>query len=252
MSLPPVTLSDLDPAGPIDPVNDLLLIRQGLNDKKITAGFVNNPVLGVLNPLPDNIVASDVLLIGRNTGIGTYQNYTTSAFNVTLPSGTKCWFYQNVAPLGWTIDASVADRLIGVKGGSGAYNVNGGNLSGTWQQSDVGGVAGQGLNVQQIPNHRHYAFPGQEQSNANPNFYRGSPDAPSGGDPKWMPRSGTDTTNIGPVGGVIAGMTIPGDNSWPFVTNFNTLSDGQCAPHNHGSIWRPAAAVGIVCIKDNI
>lgn len=254
MSLPPITIPDLDPAGPVDPANDLLLIRQGLNDKKITAGNLNNPILGVIAPLPDNIVASDVFLIGRNTGGGNYQNYTTPAFNVTFPSGTRCWFHQAIAPLGWTIDTGFGDRVMVTSGGASGtpYDVAGGTAAGTWQQGDVSGIPGNGLNVTQIPNHRHYSFPGQTQSNSKPNYYHGASDPNSSNDPKWMPKSGTDTVNIGPVGGIIAGKTIPGDGSWPFVTNFNTLSDGQCNPHNHGSAWRPAAAVGILAIKNNI
>lgn len=53
-----------------------------------------------------------------------------------FPSGTKMYFYQNVAPSGWTIDATCADALLAVKGGSQAYNVDGGNQAGTWTQPD--------------------------------------------------------------------------------------------------------------------
>lgn len=49
-----------------------------------------------------------------------------------IPAGTKMIFYQNTAPTGWTIDGTVADALIAVKGGSNAYNVNAGQLAGTW------------------------------------------------------------------------------------------------------------------------
>jgi hypothetical protein len=51
-----------------------------------------------------------------------------------FPSGTKLYFYQNTAPAGWTIDNNVADALLGIKGGANAFNVNGGNLVGTWAQ----------------------------------------------------------------------------------------------------------------------
>jgi hypothetical protein len=53
-----------------------------------------------------------------------------------IPAGTKMIFYQNTAPTGWTIDGTVADALIAVKGGSNAYNVNGGQLAGTWVQGN--------------------------------------------------------------------------------------------------------------------
>jgi len=42
------------------------------------------------------------------------------------------WFYQNTAPTGWVIDSTPADAILAVKGGSAAYNVNGGMAAGTW------------------------------------------------------------------------------------------------------------------------
>jgi len=59
--------------------------------------------------------------------------HTTITNNYFAP-GTKLWFYQNAAPTGWTIDASAADSLIGVKGGTQAYNTTGGQVVGTWTQ----------------------------------------------------------------------------------------------------------------------
>jgi len=49
-----------------------------------------------------------------------------------IPAGTKMWFYQNTAPTGWVIDSTPADAILAVKGGSAAYNVNGGMAAGTW------------------------------------------------------------------------------------------------------------------------
>ena len=49
-----------------------------------------------------------------------------------IPAGTKMWFYQNTAPMGWVIDSTPADAILAVKGGSAAYNVNGGMAAGTW------------------------------------------------------------------------------------------------------------------------
>jgi len=49
-----------------------------------------------------------------------------------LPSGTKMWFYQNTAPAGWTLDGTPSDDLLAVKGGSAAFDANGGTGAGTW------------------------------------------------------------------------------------------------------------------------
>lgn len=50
--------------------------------------------------------------------------------------GTKLFFWQDTAPTGWTIDATAADAILAVKGGSNAYNVAGGSQAGTWTQPD--------------------------------------------------------------------------------------------------------------------
>ena len=47
----------------------------------------------------------------------------------------KIWIYRNTAMSGWVVDASITDRVIAIKGGSQAYNVNGGNTAGSWSYS---------------------------------------------------------------------------------------------------------------------
>jgi len=47
-------------------------------------------------------------------------------------TSTKLWIYANTAQPGWAIDATVTDRVIALKGGSQAYNVDGGNIAGSW------------------------------------------------------------------------------------------------------------------------
>jgi len=49
-------------------------------------------------------------------------------------SNTIAWFYLNAAPPGWKTLATGADTVLGVSGGAGDYNVNGGNpdSSATW------------------------------------------------------------------------------------------------------------------------
>ena len=46
----------------------------------------------------------------------------------------KIWTYQNTAPTGWNILAGTTDGLLACKGGSNAYNANGGTRGGTWTQ----------------------------------------------------------------------------------------------------------------------
>jgi len=78
----------------------------------------------------------------------TSGNYVAAPF----ASGTKMWFFQNTAPTGWTIDSTPADSLLAVKGGSGAFNVNGGTKAGTWQIPDTKGHV---LTIAEMPSHTH-------------------------------------------------------------------------------------------------
>lgn len=47
-------------------------------------------------------------------------------------SAFKMWVYLNAAEDGWIVDSSITDRVLAIKGGSQAYNANGGNPAGNW------------------------------------------------------------------------------------------------------------------------
>ena len=205
MSLPPITIPDLDPAGPVDPNNDLLLIRQGLNDRKVLAGQVGSVRLQQYSVLPGQVVASDMLLIGRNNGAG-YTNYLLPPQYLGFLNGVAMWFWLSSAPMGWTIIPDAADRVLGIVGGG--YPTPG--YHGTWQQDN------HTLTPDEIPPHRHpMKFSSQSASTSAQTGY---------------PRAGRQDD------------FTPGGR-----TSVNeTLNLG----HNHGNSWRPAAAVGILCVKD--
>jgi len=59
--------------------------------------------------------------------------------NGGIPSGTKMVFYQDTAPSGWTIDATVDDKLLFVSKGSVAGGETGGGAhsTGTWTIAGV-------------------------------------------------------------------------------------------------------------------
>ncbi len=46
----------------------------------------------------------------------------------------KMWVYINSAGDGWTVDATVTDKVLAIKGGANAYNISGGASGGTWTQ----------------------------------------------------------------------------------------------------------------------
>jgi len=138
-----------------------------------------------------------------------------------LPAGTKTWLYADSAPSGWTLDSTPSDRLLAVKGGSQAYNANGGTMAGTWTQPD------HILTTDEIPAHDHGAAGAHSHS------------LESGG---------------GAVGAIYGGETSD------TVTNGSTgtsgahthASVGSDSAHNHGTAYRPLARVGLICSKDSL
>lgn len=229
----PIEISDLIPAVAIDRNNDLLLVRQGLIDKKATVAQVANINLADYTILSSPLNATDVILIGRNNGIGGYNNFITTIDRFSFIAGTRMWFYQATAPLGWQIVAGTGDRVLGtVLAGGQPYQYNAFGLQGSWQQQDVSGITGNGLTVTQIPNHQHWAQFGQNQSNSNARFIHGASQLPSSNNPRY----GTQV-----VLGVVNGAgDIPSHDAF-----------GACDPHSHGFTWRPEGAVGIICEKIN-
>ncbi len=153
MSLPPITIPDLLSAGVVDPVNDLMLIRQGLTDRKIPVQEVAQIRFESYAPLPTTIQPSDYFLIARPIAGGGYTNYRARSQDVTFPNGTSMWFNMASPPVGWTLDASYADCLLAVKGGAQAYANNG--MQGTWQQSP------HTLTIAEMPSHSHELYMAQ-------------------------------------------------------------------------------------------
>jgi hypothetical protein len=73
-----------------------------------------------------------------NTTTQYYKYYDGSAWNdltsdyIRGDAALKLWVYSNTAISGWIIDSSVYDVVLAFKGGTNAYNVNGGVVAGTW------------------------------------------------------------------------------------------------------------------------
>lgn len=149
MSLTPITLSDLDNAGAVDPDNDLLLIRQGFADRKISPGNLGNIRMGTLDLLPGQAVATDLLLIARQNGPN-YDNYAMPPQYLGFLNNTTMWFFNNSAPLGWTIVPNSGDRVLAtaIPGGA-SYQYSDVGYAGNWQQEN------HTLTVAELPSHNH-------------------------------------------------------------------------------------------------
>ena len=135
----------------------------------------------------------------------------------------KMWIYRNDSCEGWVIDATVTDRVLAVKGGSNAYNVNGGVNAGTWTQP------GHTLVTNEIPAHNHTTVTGGDHSHsiAINNASAGIVNAMGGGTQTHSVNTGSD-----------------GDH------NHTITNTGGGALHNHGDTYRPAAAVGTLQYPD--
>lgn len=215
MTLPPITIPQLDPAGPTDPQNDLMLIRQGFNDRRITLGQVLTIRLASLSYLPSALTQNDVVLVGRPSG-GEYTNYLLRPQNIGFLQGTKMWFWQSSAPLGWTLVQNQGDRLLatGVQGGANYQykSTSRGNFAGTWQQE------GHAISIEQMPAHNHDIR---------------------------VNRPSTDRENE-----LVWYNAATIHSELKRVYDNAVQSTGGGLPHDHGFTWRPAALVGVLCEKD--
>lgn len=130
---------------------------------------------------------------------------------------TKVWMYSNTEEDGWSIDLSADDRLLALKTTVGGldYDVDGGNESGTWTGS------GCQLSLSQIPAHTHGAAVAHTHM---VNVYANNANIAEA-----AYSMGTNTHNqqlLAPAGA------------------HTHDSAGLSQSHNHGNLWRPAAAVG--------
>lgn len=138
-------------------------------------------------------------------------------FNV-FDSGTQLWFYQATAPTGWTILTTLSDCLLGVVNTTtGNTYSTAGQVDGSWQQSD------HTLSEGEMPRHSHDIYP--------------------------------ISTNLNPPGNAIGfqGQNIVNTVYQTYATDNRksiTQTTGDSQGHNHGNTWRPAAAVGIIAVKN--
>ena len=147
-------------------------------------------------------------------------------------SSTIAWFYLNVAPPGWKVLATGADTVLAIAGGSGDYNVNGGNpdSAATWT------IDGFSLNTENSHEHSgaahtHAQNAGSPTSSWTLADYVGAASA-SNADMRTMSTGGA-TTQTPLKSGVVSG----GSGS----TSGNT---GHTHTVSQDASYRPAGSVG--------
>lgn len=175
----PVQLQNLPAASsPLD-ATKFTHYNDGTTDFRATVAQMQAIIISALNaisvPQPTDLM---VLQQGSTTGKVFFGQ-------VGFTQGTSCWFYQNTAPMFWSI-VGTADTLLAVKGGSQAYNVSGGTAAGTWQQTNTA------LTIDQMPVHNHDILV-RDSGGSNSNDHVRSAGAASGGN--------TNTLAIQNIGG---------------------------------------------------
>ena len=191
-----------------------------------------------------------------------------------IPSGKRIWFYEDAAPVGWTLSVALADgdNILAVKGlGGDTYNL-GGSEQGGWSIFGLAS-ANESSHRHTGPNHNHtmpsHNHTGPSHTHTGPSHTHlvsgnteddASSPRDEGGGSNTCARTEHShavsiTSNAGGTGATGAGGTgvtstkDPGDTN-----NGGTGNTGTGTAHKHtitsNSLWRPKGNVGIICSKD--
>jgi len=152
--------------------------------------------------------------------------------------------YRNDTCEGWTVDATVTDRVLAIKGGANAYNVNGGTSppASIWTQPGHTHTAGTIGSL-----HVHQVYNSTGATNSADQIYDSNGTA-------------QDLTKITKVGGALGGgahieyYIIPAsgsDDAPPDMYTATAAADtGTTAASATAATYRPAAAVGTLQYPD--
>lgn len=182
----------------------------------------------------DPLSGALVVVVTVISGSGTYALWTVSlsapiADNPEFAAATKMYFYQDTAPVGWTIDAAVSDCCLAVKGGSNAFNVAGGNRAGAWAMTTA-----------QMPIHNHANTASSDSAGGHSHTVTipviNDDNRGSGG---FLFDGDDGTTN---------GVTPRGTNDGGGHSHSISLSNANAG--SGAATYRPYSAVGIIAAKD--
>lgn len=191
-----------------------------------------DPEAGVTVTINGTVIAAAYAIFGGSgtVAVNTYPKLkawwgsgTITGIVATVDVGTVGIFGQNTAPTGWTIDTNHTDCVLALKGGSAAYNANGGTSAGTWALSglNTGAVT---LSAAQsgLPAHTHdVGIDGNTANNTS----------------TYMSWGSTTANSAAKVTGAISGGAQAASQS-----HAHTIAAADT--------WRPAASLCIRAIKD--
>lgn len=210
-------MSDL-PVASMANNSDVVLLRSGLTDYQCAVSLIRNINIQSLSPIPGGFAtATDLFIISRIVS-SIPSNFNIRFSQVSVPKGTRMWFYNSAAPIGWSIVPGTGGNLLAVNDGVTKYSGenSAGSTSGTWQQTN------HSLIPAEIPPHTHYVNLGKDSS----------------GNPAGNARRADNYDNIS--------NCTTSNGAETFSGNPQLLGNG----HNHGNTWRPLANVGIIANKD--
>jgi hypothetical protein len=204
----------------------------------------------------NNWSTMDTELFAARGGVATLDTrldtIDTSVSNNTaeiIEATTKAWFYENVAPTNWTIDATVPDTLLAVKGGAAAYNVSGGTspVASTWTQPDH--VHEMGTHTHTLSAHTHTGPEHNHQWQSSGSGSDGLTIAGGAEDRTWA-ADGSTPAEIAAAANLYTKDAGTGVTAVPSSDITDAVDPGDAVADATAITWRPLAAVGIIATKD--
>ena len=179
---------------------------------------------------PSNLVAGN-LWYDTDSGNESLRvrNAASDAWLAVLlgDASQKLWIYRNASCEGWIIDAAVTDCVLALKGGTNAYNANGGTTAGTWTQ----------------PNHTHSIAHAHDAATVLDTIteYLGNVN------PYYL-ASGEEIA----IEGHVEPAGSPSIENWTGETLETTVdaASGNSGNGATAATWRPAAAIGTLQYPD--
>lgn len=158
-----------------------------------------------------------------------------------FPSGTKMLFYQNTAPIGWTIDTTLDDKLVYITKGSVAGGQTGGaaHTTGTWTQPGHTHTGSSHTHTGPSHNHSYSQLPYHNHS-SGVTVYGGGPYG-SG----YLPYGGASAAVPTSYAGISVCYTANGGTGVTGAGGTGTTGLGATS-----STWRPASYCCIICSKN--